>query len=301
MGGRIVSRERSVFNVPCGALAHAAGCRQGGAQIVSHTNLSSMSEGPFAQTQRELGRTQESTIPGARDAPITTALIVINVLVFALEEMWGGSETTRTLVGMGAIFSDGPAGLRWATLLSYGYLHIGPLHIGMNMFGLWNIGRMLEPLLGPSRFFVLYTLSLLGGGLAIALSPTPHITAGASGALFGLLGAVCALLLRRYRNSRSAPERKVLRGFIGRMLLPNVLISLLPGVSFLGHAGGLVIGALFMARSLVGPADPRAALSSPKGAAPLDAFAVLLALFTLGAVAWQWWSFAPWAAYKLAS
>lgn len=254
-----------------------------------------MSDGPFAQTQRELGRMQQNTIPGARDAPITTALIVVNVLIFALEETWGGSETTRTLVRMGAIFSDDPAGLRLATLMTYGYLHIGPLHIGMNMFGLWNIGRMLEPLLGPSRFFLLYTLSLLGGGIAIALSPTPHITAGASGALFGLLGAICALLLRRYRNSRSAPERKVIRGWLGRMLLPNVLISLLPGVSFLGHAGGLLIGALFMARSLVGPADPRAALAVRERSVPADISAVLLLLLTLGALAWQWWSFAPWA------
>ena len=59
--------------------------------------------------------------PGARDAPITTALIVVNVLVFMLEENWGGSDVTATLVRMGAIYRDEAEVLRAATLLSYGY------------------------------------------------------------------------------------------------------------------------------------------------------------------------------------
>lgn len=258
----------------------------------------SASEGPFAQTQRQLGRTQEDRPPGARDAPVTTILIALNTVIFVLEELWGGSEATRTLVRMGAIFSDAPSALLWPSLLSYGYLHIGPLHIFMNMFGLWNIGRSLEPLLGPSRFFLLYTLSLLGGGLAIALSPNPHVTAGASGALFGLLGAICALLIRRYRLSRSELERRGIRGSIGRMLLPNVLISLLPGVSFMGHAGGLLIGALFMARTLLGVADPQREWSSSRRSRGVDLAAAGLAVLTVAAVGWVWWSYTPWLAHR---
>src|SRR5690349_20852354 len=147
-------------------------------------------------------RSRPSPPSGVRQAPITAALIATNAIVFALEEQWGGSHATETLVRMGAVFPPATGLLRWASLLAYGYLHIGTLHIGMNMLGLWNIGRSLEPLLGGSRFFILYTLSLIGGGIAIRLSPSPGVTAGASGALFGLLGAICAILWRRYRDAR---------------------------------------------------------------------------------------------------
>lgn len=229
--------------------------------------------------------------PGARDAPITTALIVVNVLVFMLEENWGGSDVTATLVRMGAIYRDEAEVLRAATLLSYGYLHIGALHIGMNMFALWNIGRLLEPVLGSARFFVLYSLSLLGGGAAIMASPAPHVTAGASGALFGLLGAICALLWRRYRNARFGDERRVILGSIGRLLLPNVVISLLPGVSLLGHAGGLVVGALFTAPFFAGKGQlPR----TPERSVLMIGLALVLGLLTVFAVGSVWLYFQPW-------
>ncbi len=232
--------------------------------------------------------------PGVRELPITSGLVAANLLIFMLEETWGSSESTATLLRMGAIFSGSPEYARWGTFLSYGYLHIGAIHLGMNMFALWNTGRLLEPLLGRARFFVLYTLSLLGGGIAISLSPNPHITAGASGAIFGLLGAICALLYRRYRNSHWPEERKEIRGSIGRMLVPNLIISLLPGVSLLGHAGGLVVGALFVARTFMKRSNMRARLQTPQPSRAIAVAAVLLALLTLGAIASVWLDFRPW-------
>lgn len=230
---------------------------------------------------------------GAREAPITTALVALNVIVFALEEQWGGSHRTETLVRMGAIFPPATGLARWASMLAYGYLHVGGLHIGMNMFALWNIGRMLEPSLGSGRFFTLYTLSLLGGGIAIQLSPAPHVTAGASGAIFGLMGAICAILWRRYRSARHDEERRSIRGSIGGLLLPNVVISLLPGVSLLGHVGGLLVGAGYYAIS-VGTRSERGLPRPREGAAGATWTALLLAALTLLCIAWLWWALQPW-------
>jgi membrane associated rhomboid family serine protease len=242
----------------------------------------------------DLAREAQPQPPQARDVPVTTALIVVNVLVFMLEETWGNSQSVSTLLRMGAIYRGTPDYFHWATCVSYGYLHIGVIHLGVNMFALWNIGRLLEPLLGKSRFFVLYTLSLVGGGIAISLSPTPHVTAGASGALFGLLGAVCALLYRRYRNARLPLERREIGGLLGRLLVPNLLISLLPGVSLLGHAGGLVVGAVFVARTFLKPSQLHAPLPTPRRSRSLDALALALLLLTLGSVASVWLSHEPW-------
>jgi len=226
-------------------------------------------------------------------APVTVALIAINVLFFALEEYWGGSTRSSTLARMGAVYTGAPEPLGWLSVFSYGYLHIGALHIGMNMLGLWNIGRALEPMLGSARFFVLYTLSAVGGGIAISLSTGPQITAGASGALFGLLGAICALLVRRYRSAFFDEERREIRAVLGRILVPNLLISLIPGVSLLGHLGGLVVGGAFMARTLLQRSPksrPPAQIRSPM----MIAASILLALITISSIGWIWSAYEPW-------
>jgi rhomboid protease GluP len=220
-------------------------------------------------------------------APITTTLVILNVAVFLLEESWGGSNNTQTLARMGATFSGSPEVIRPATLFSYGYLHIGAFHLGINMFALWNIGRVLEPAMGKGRFFTLYSLSLLGGGVAIMLSPSAHLTAGASGALFGLLGAICMRMFARFRSTRDLEERREIRGSIGRMLIPNLVISFLPGVSLLGHAGGLGVGALFAALAWRGdPGDRPDRL--------MNLVASVLALASAAAIAWVWLALQPW-------
>lgn len=223
-----------------------------------------------------------------RAAPITSALIAVNVLVFGLQAVWGDAGRTVTLVRMGAISPLTTGFVQLASLITYGYLHTGAVHIGMNMLALYSLGRTLEPILGSSRFFVLYTLSLVGGGVAIASSSAPHVTAGASGAVFGLLGALCVLLWQRYRSLRVESERRTIRSLLGRLLLPNVLISLLPGVSLLGHAGGFVVGAGFIAPFV------RARLTDRPGSATMKNTAIALATLTLLCIAGVWASLQPW-------
>jgi membrane associated rhomboid family serine protease len=123
----------------------------------------------------------------------------------------------------------------WWRVLTAAFLHIGPLHLVMNMLGLLVFGSELERNLGRARYLALYLLSVLGGAAAIQLFGNPQVpVAGASTAIYGLMGGIGVLML---------VGRQDLRGLLA-LLTINVFVSFLPGVSLLGHLGGLVAGAL---------------------------------------------------------
>ena len=122
-------------------------------------------------------------------------------------------------------------------LITAGFLHSGLLHIGFNMYILYWLGTMLEPSLGHARFVALYFASLLAGSFgALLLSPNA-VTVGASGAVFGLMGA--AFVLQRARGIDP------MQSGIGPVILLNLAISfIIPNISIGGHLGGLVGGVL---------------------------------------------------------
>jgi membrane associated rhomboid family serine protease len=124
----------------------------------------------------------------------------------------------------------------WYRLISSGFLHFSFLHIGMNMFLLWQLGLMLEPALGRARFTLLYFASMLGGAAgALALSPNA-LTGGASGAVFGLMAATTVGLQQRGVNP--------IQSGVGITLLINLLITFtIPGISIGGHLGRAIMGA----------------------------------------------------------
>ena len=123
----------------------------------------------------------------------------------------------------------------WWRPITAAFLHIGPVHLAMNMLALLLFGSELERQLGRSRFLGVYLVSALGGAAAIQLFGNPGgYVAGASTAIYGLLGALGVLMLASRQN---------VRGLL-TLLAINVFISFLPGVSLLGHLGGLVAGAL---------------------------------------------------------
>jgi membrane associated rhomboid family serine protease len=123
----------------------------------------------------------------------------------------------------------------WWRVFTAAFLHIGPVHLAMNMLALLVFGSELERGLGRWRFLALYLLSALGGAVAIQLFGDPRVpVAGASTAIYGLMGALGVLMLAR---------RQDVRGLV-TLLVINVFISFLPGVSLLGHLGGLVAGAV---------------------------------------------------------
>jgi membrane associated rhomboid family serine protease len=168
------------------------------------------------------------------DRPVVTiALIAINVLIFV-----GGSTRagfTYDYGLRGTAVADGD----WWRLISGGFLHGGWLHLGFNMYILWFLGQILEPALGPVRFAALYLAALLAGSFgALLLSSPGATTVGASGAVFGLMGAVFVM----QRNRGMDP----MQGGIGPLIVINLVIGFLPGlnISVGGHLGGLVGGAL---------------------------------------------------------
>lgn len=125
----------------------------------------------------------------------------------------------------------------WYRLVTSGFMHFGLLHIAFNMYFLYVLGRMLEPALGRIRYLLLYLASLLGGSLGVVLIGGVGITAGASGAVFGLLGAATIGLWRRGINPFTTG--------IGATLILNLFITFaIPGISIGGHLGGAVAGSI---------------------------------------------------------
>ncbi len=122
-------------------------------------------------------------------------------------------------------------------ILTAGFLHTGIIHLLFNMFGLYILGGLLEPAIGRLRFGVIYFVSLLAGSFgALLLEPTAP-TVGASGAIFGLMGAAVVVM----RNRGVNPMESGLGLWIGLNLLITFTI---PNISIGGHIGGLVGGAV---------------------------------------------------------
>lgn len=189
---------------------------------------------------------------GSATPVVVGVLIAINVAVFVVTVIDAGSVANNA---SGAVFDAAAlapfqvAGGGWWRLVTSGFLHIGLLHLLFNMIALWFIGRDIELVLGRLRFSVLYGASLLGGSAAVMLFGSPAgAVAGASGAIFGLMGALIVLLRRLQLPMTSA---LVIVGL-------NVVFSLtFPGISLLGHLGGLVVGAVVAAGMVHGPARSR--------------------------------------------
>ncbi|MEV0728505.1 rhomboid family intramembrane serine protease [Polymorphospora sp. NPDC050346] len=193
---------------------------------------------------------------------VTKTLLGLNVLMMILSVISGGGEGLAgggwggllggytPLIGWGANYAGDPV---LQTQLSDGtliggivqgeyyrmftslFLHYGVLHLLMNMWALWVLGRNLESALGPLRFLGLYLLSGLGGSVAVYYFAPNALTAGASGAIFGLFAGLF-LLLRRMGRDTSA-------------VLPVIIINIVftfavPGISIAGHLGGMVVGGL---------------------------------------------------------
>jgi membrane associated rhomboid family serine protease len=130
-------------------------------------------------------------------------------------------------------FYDGVAGGEYYRLLTSMFLHYGPLHLILNMAGLWIFGRPLEAAFGPLRFLALYMLAGLGGSVAVYVFEPTALTAGASGAIYGLVGAYF-VVLKRLKLDTSA---------VVPYLIFMILYSFIGNVSLSGHLGGLVFGA----------------------------------------------------------
>ena len=179
---------------------------------------------------------------GSVDQPtLTYILIGINVAIALGGLLSGGSATGGGGLGGSELLSDGSVSRatvddgEWYRLLTAGFLHTGFLHLAFNMLALYVLGDLLEPAVGRLRFGLIYFASLLAGSFgALLLEPTQP-TVGASGAVFGLMGA--AFVVMRHRGINP------LESGLGLWIGLNLLITFtIPNISIGGHIGGLVGG-----------------------------------------------------------
>ena len=183
---------------------------------------------------------------------LTYALIAINVGVWAagmfLSVVGAGSQglvSGSALTGLGGLSGPQVAAGQWWRIVTSGFLHSGLIHLALNMAALYVFGTPLERALGRLRFGALYVTSLLAGSLGVLLLSPNSLTVGASGAIFGLLGAIIVGQRASGINPRSS-------GMLTLLIINLVFSFAVPGISIGGHlgglAGGLIAGSLLFRR-----------------------------------------------------
>lgn len=178
--------------------------------------------------------------------PFFTYIIIgINMLMYLFLEMGGGSMDIPTLIQFGANYNVSMAvDNEWWRIISSMFLHIGLMHLILNMIALYYLGSIVERIYGAKRFLLIYFLSGIGGGLASFMSPE-SISAGASGAIFGLFGALLFF---------GVMYKKIFFQTFGKGVLLIIGINIVfgfsvPNIDMAAHIGGLVTG--FTASAIV--------------------------------------------------
>ena len=182
-----------------------------------------------------------------RKARATFVLIVVNLAVFALEILFGGSENIETLIRLGAVDVEAVAESgEWWRLFTAGFLHFGNVHLVLNMLALLVLGPFLELSLGRARFLFVFIASSIGAMTAVvvvAIMRDPsRIVVGASGGVLGLVGATGAVLLLGWRREDARPAAFHLRWIILIFGIQMIFDRYSPTVSSEAHIGGAVIG-----------------------------------------------------------
>ena len=188
---------------------------------------------------------------------VTRTLIAINCVMMIASALSSNNPAGALIGGRGlgfagstplsehlAVFGEGinhfgqvvPAGVadgQYYRLITAMFIHYGLLHLAFNMWTLWVIGQPLEAMLGPVRFTALYMICGIGGNVACYVFSPLSASAGASGALFGLFGALFIFLRRLQLNTNQ---------IVPVIVLNLVLTFTVSGISIAGHIGGLLTG-----------------------------------------------------------
>lgn len=186
---------------------------------------------------------QAKKVTSIYNIPILTfSMLVIMIVIFALINIIGGiiNDTAVSAIIFGAYYKTFiVAHFEVWRLLTVGFVHISFTHMLVNGYALLQLGRLVEREVGSLKMLAVFILSVLSGSMFVFIAQDNILLVGASAGLFGLLGLVVVLAF----ESGSIRNPQVRMNFIS-ILMINLFISLLPGVSFLGHLGGFVAGVL---------------------------------------------------------
>jgi membrane associated rhomboid family serine protease len=179
---------------------------------------------------------------------LTNVLVVVNILAYIWEATTGGPDQDH-----GWLYGPAVASGQWWRIFTGAFLHGSIAHVGLNMLALYQVGNIVEQLYGRWRYAFIYLIAIVGSGTAVLAFNYTVPTLGASGAIFGLFGALVAVGLRLGKRGR---------GLIAQVL-PIIGINLVftyavPGISAAAHVGGLITGfvvglAIFMVPSHLRP------------------------------------------------
>ena len=218
-----------------------------------------------------------ATFPALGRAIVTLILLGVLTLVYVVMVLSGVSPvepTIGSLLSWGADFGPYTLSGEWWRTLTSTFLHIGFLHLALNGWCLSRLGLLAEPLLGSGRFAALYLLSGLGGSLvSLAVHPL-LVSAGASGAIFGVAGALIALRFLRHLPVTARSMRNSLSGVVP-FVIYNLLGGLGQGIDNAAHLGGLVSG--FALGALLPLPGVNTRLVRVRATAVLSAFTALMA------------------------
>jgi rhomboid protease GluP len=225
---------------------------QGGQPI--HVQVNYAGESPVGRFWREL-------FTATPKIWVTKAIIAANFLVFALMVLSGGNlfepsgqQMLRWGAGFGPLTTHGQP---WR-LFTEMFVHFGIIHIGMNMFVLWQGGQLVERLMGNFPYLVTYILSGLVGSFVSLFFHPQSLTGGASGAVFGIFGALFGFLLVQ-RGTVPAPILRSLFNSVGIFVVYNFIFAMMSKeVDLSAHGGGLVGGCILgalLSRKVPGPTN----------------------------------------------
>lgn len=179
-----------------------------------------------------------------KGAPVTMALTAINFAWFLWAEKHGSTQQTKILLEYGAVEKIHVWSGEYWRVASYMFLHIGWIHILWNTWASFSLCSMMERAFGWWRYLFVYLASGIGGGcVAAILSPAPTVTAGASGAMFGIVGALLVVRYHQLGSLGAFFEDPGVRSMLFQIGLWTAILTYSTSVSNAAHAGGFVVGA----------------------------------------------------------
>jgi membrane associated rhomboid family serine protease len=183
---------------------------------------------------------------------VTYAIIAICVALFVIDAVLTSGQTLGGGLFGGGVGPIGENNLinafavaqgEWWRIFTSAFIHLGPIHLAFNMFVLYQYGSLVERMYGPIEYLAIYLLCAAGGSVLTILVDPTQSAAGASGAIFGLVGLLF-VVSRRHHAVLGREARTMVAGIGGFVVYLLIFTFLVPGISWTGHIGGLLVGAV---------------------------------------------------------